>query len=111
MLFLKVTFFIMYLHIFRPMRWLRICGYTGATFTAVFYGAMAIISIVFFTPGRLRHDVSEAKNTIAISVPQSVVGLVIDLAILVLPIVAVLQLQLPTRRKMGVILVFLTGLL
>ena len=48
---------------------------------------------------------------LALSVPQSIVGLVIDLAILILPIVAVTQLQLPRRRKIGVILIFMTGLL
>ena len=116
MLFLKVTFFIMYLHIFGPMRWLRLCGYAGATLTAVFYGAMTITTLIFTTPRHdddnswLSHYVSKAgKHATVISVPQSVVGLAIDLVILILPIIAVLQLQLPKRRKIGVILIFTTG--
>ena len=48
---------------------------------------------------------------LALFVPQSIVGLVIDIAILVLPIMAAMQLQLPKRRKLGVILIFVTGLL
>lgn len=45
------------------------------------------------------------------NIPTSAFGVVIDLFILVLPIIAVLQLQLPTRRKIGVIVIFMTGLL
>jgi hypothetical protein len=46
-----------------------------------------------------------------LSVPQSAVGLVIDLFILILPVIAVSRLQLPTRRKVGAMLVFMPGLL
>ena len=116
MLFLKLTFFIMYLDIFGPMRWLRICGYIGAIFTTLFYGSMTIALFIFATPGRgetwWSHTTTRGERLdLALSVPQSVVGLAIDIAILVLPIVAVMQLQLPKKRKFGVILIFMTGLL
>ncbi|KAL8742954.1 MAG: hypothetical protein Q9190_004645 [Brigantiaea leucoxantha] len=39
------------------------------------------------------------------------VGLVIDVAILLLPIIAVMQLQLPRKQKFGVIITFMTGIL
>ncbi len=48
-------------------------------------------------------------EVLVLSVPIAAVGLGIDVYLLVLPITAVLQLQLPTRRKIGVILIFLTG--
>lgn len=38
-------------------------------------------------------------------------GVAIDIYILVLPIVAVNKLQMPTRRKVGIMLIFMTGLL
>lgn len=114
MLFLKLTFFLMYLHIFRPMRWLRICGYIGALFTTICYGCLTIMAFIFSTPGRgetwFSHQLTPyERHALAMSVPQAVADLAIDLVILILPIIAVTQLQLPTRRKIGVILIFMTG--
>ncbi|KAL8730200.1 MAG: hypothetical protein Q9181_004751 [Wetmoreana brouardii] len=112
---LKVTFFIMYLHIFGPLQWLRLCGYAGVVFTTISYGTFTILAFVFDTPRRgetwFSHESANEQLALSLSVPQSVVGLAIDLAILVLPIIAVMQLQLPTRRKVGIILVFMTGVL
>ena len=70
----------------------------------------------FATPSRaetwLSHQTTTHERvTVRSSVPQSVIGLAIDIAILVLPIIAVMQLQLPTKRKIGVILLFMTGIL
>lgn len=113
-LFLKDTFFIMYLYIFGPLRWLMICAYTGAAITTAFYIAIAVASFIFVTP---RHGETwfehlfpkEETHLINLPVPTSSFGVVIDLVILVLPIIAVMQLQLPTRRRIGVIGVFMTG--
>lgn len=44
-------------------------------------------------------------------VSQSVVGLAIHIAVLILPTIAVMQLQLPRRRNIGIVLIFMTGLL
>ena len=104
----------MYLQIFRPMRWLRICAYIGALVTTAFYGAMVVALLVLATPGRGETWTShflkpKMGRTKLLPVPTSSVGLLIDLAILVLPIAAVMQLQLPKRRKIGVTLIFMTG--
>ncbi|KAL8949920.1 MAG: hypothetical protein Q9222_004009 [Ikaeria aurantiellina] len=103
MLFLKATFFIMYLYIFSPMRWMRFCGYAGALFTTAFYGSTTIIFFVYATPSRgeswdnyLASDHSFFHLT-NIYLSQASVGLAIDLAIFILPVIAVLQLQLPRR--------------
>jgi hypothetical protein len=53
---------------------------------------------------------SAGSDSLALSVPQSVVGLAIDLYILILPIIALAQLQLPRRRKVGISLIFMTGI-
>lgn len=116
MLFLKDTFFIMYLQIFRPLRWVRICAYIGALFTTLFYISMTVAVSIFSIPGPgetlFSHQATPREHlSLAMSVPQSAVGLAIDLYILVLPIVAVTQLQLSAKRKFGVILLFMTGLL
>ncbi|MCJ1394806.1 hypothetical protein MMC18_007686 [Xylographa bjoerkii] len=115
-LFLKLTFFIMYLSIFGRWRWLRINAYIGAGFTIVFSGALTIMQFVCATPSAgetwLSHQVSQNEQyALAVSVPQSAVGLAIDIYILVLPIVAVSKLQLTTRRKIGIMAIFMTGFL
>lgn len=49
-------------------------------------------------------------KVLVLSVPVAAVGLGIDVYLLILPIIAVMGLQLPTGRKIGVVLVFLTGI-
>lgn len=47
----------------------------------------------------------------ALNLPSSSVGLVIDVFLLVLPAVAVSSLQMNTTRKIGIMLIFGTGLM
>lgn len=116
LLFIKLTFFLLYFQVFRPLRWLRISVYIGATVTCVFYGAASIAQIVFSTPrpGQtwLEHDFSgEGDKGQVLAVPLAGVGLGIDIALLVMPIAAVMGLQLPTKRKIGVMFIFMFGIL
>ena len=116
MIFTKLTFYLVYLQVFRPMHWLRICIYFGATITTAFYMATGIYWIVSITPRKGQDFIDVAVSpaqlkSLRLSVPVACVGLATDLYLLILPITAVLQLQLPTRRKIGVILIFLTGLM
>ena len=111
----KMTFFLMYLQIFWPFKWLRLCVYLGATLTVLFYLGVEIFWLYSMTPRKggtwaaMAASPSEFK-TLVLSVPIAAVGLGIDVYLLVLPVTAVMQLQLPTRRKIGVILIFMTGL-
>ena len=98
------------------MRWLRISSYVSATALCAFYGASTVTQLIFATPRSNEtwssHIVSsENAKANVLSVPLSVVGLFFDIVILVLPIAGVMRLQLPTRRRIGVLLIFLTGLL
>ena len=116
MLFIKLTFFLLYIQIFHPMRWLRISSYVNATALCAFYGACTVEQLIFTIPRSSEtwssHLVSSeyAKSDI-LSVPLSAVGLFFDIVILVLPIAGIMRLQLPTRRRIGILLIFLTGLL
>lgn len=106
----------MYRQIFGPMRWMRISAILGAIATTLFYISMTVCVFVLSTPRRnetwLSHETSPREELdLHFSVPQSTVGLVIDVYILILPIVAVNKLQIATRRKFGIILIFATGLL
>lgn len=115
-LFLKVTFFIIYRQVFGPMRWMRISASIGAIITTLFYTSMSVCSIVFTTPRKgetwLYHATGPLERlNVRFAIPQSCINLVLDLYILILPIVAVAKLQMAPRRKIGIILIFLTGLL
>lgn len=95
---------------------MRISAYLGIFVTAGFYSAMAIylVYIEAPTPGQtfLSHQTPALQYySLKLSIPQSAVGLAIDVFILMLPIVAVSELQMPIRRKIGVLLIFMTGLL
>lgn len=104
----------MYLHIFGPMKWFRYCVYVGAGATIFFYTGTTIVQFVFATPPpgvTWQEQALSAKEYEAtrISVPAASVGLVIDVFIFVLPIRAILKLQLSLKRKIAVGLVFATG--
>ena len=116
MLFIKISFFIMYLDVFHLMRWLKISAYIGGIVTALFYGATTVCIFIFATPGRGQTWVEQAMShrkqlPVDFSVPQSCVGLVIDLYILILPILGVMRLQMSAQRRVGVILVFLSAIM
>lgn len=116
MLFTKVTFFIMYFAIFGQWRWMRICALVGGFVTAAFYGALSVSLFAVITPSRHETWSSHQHSTglrlnFATSLPLSCFGLAIDLHILVLPIVGVSKLLMPTRRKVGIIVIFMSAIL
>lgn len=43
------------------------------------------------------------------SIPTGVIGLAVDLVLFILPIPAILSLQMSIGKKLGVLLIFLTG--
>ena len=105
----------MYLHISQILRWFRICSYMGGAITTAFCISTTVASLILGTPrhGETWTDLLFAKDTkILLFVPfvTSCFGVVIDLFILLLPIIAVMPLQVPIRRKIGVVWLFKTGL-
>ena len=95
-LFLKDTFFIMYLYIFKPLRWMRICAYTATAITTTFYVSMSAAAFTFTTPRReetWREHLSSKDELQAATLPapSSLFGVVV--VILLLPVIAVMPLQ------------------
>ena len=116
LLFVKFTFFLMYLDIFSPFRWMRIACITGGTLCVLFYTAVAIPQFYFATPGPGEsfkvHAVTEREyDSNILSIPAAAVGLGFDVYLLILPLIAVSQLKMPMRRKIGTSLLFGTGVL
>ena len=106
----------MYLQIFRPNVILRYFIYAGLIATSVFYTGSTIAQFIFMTPRpgetlQTHWGTPLQLKILKFSVPHSAVGAVIDLYILGIPIVGIWQLQLAMKRKIGVMLIFMTGLM
>ena len=113
--FIKVTFFILYLQLFRPIRGLRVAIWAGGIITVLFYLSYGIELFVLSTPSPgedwLQHFTSPAQSKEAnLSIPLPAVGLALNLYILVIPLIGIYNLQIPIRRKIGVAMVFLTAI-
>ncbi|KAA6410958.1 MAG: hypothetical protein FRX48_05269 [Lasallia pustulata] len=112
--FAKLSFFLLYLQLFRPIKALRLCIYAGAVFTGLLYISCIVVFLAYQTPHpgqsfQAFQSRAVIKKAQIVCTVLGVTGTVIDLYILVLPIAAISQLQLEKRRKIGVILVFMTG--
>ena len=116
----KLTFFLLYLQIFRPDRILKYCIYGGALFTTLAYAAMGTAQFVLLSPrpgetfleDYLKSVSSNVfMESINIGLPLSAIGIAIDLYILVLPIAAISKLQMALRKRLGVMSIFAIGLM
>lgn len=112
----KLTFFLLYLQIFRPMRWLRICIYLGITLSTIFYWSLSIALFVSASPRSgetwiesyvLSRIELQSKLNIAIAAG----GMLIDVWLFVLPLAAIYNLHLQDTRKVGLTIIFSTGLM
>lgn len=105
----------MYIQLFRPIRSLRYCAYVGAVVDVLFYLAVLITKLALTIPGPGRtfqeqfNSPRQAKMG-SFVLPTVWINLVLDVYILVLPIAGVSKLQLPLKRKIGVLAIFMTGL-
>lgn len=113
----KLTIFLFYLQIFWPLDRLRYCVYVVGSSTGAFYAAMTIVRFYFATPEPhetwTTHQLSPAypAHERAVSVLIPAVGLVVDLSLLLIPIPAILQLRIQKKHKVGLICIFMAGLL
>ncbi|KAI3401887.1 hypothetical protein diail_6446 [Diaporthe ilicicola] len=121
--FVKTTLLVFYLRIFRPNNRANTLAWTGIVVIVVFYLITIIILLVNCipvdqqVPGPDPTKWAAKKNNrcgqpnLDISAAQGIFSAVTDLYVLTIPISSVLALQLQTKRKLGVLAIFLTGLL
>lgn len=113
--FTKLTFFLLYIQLFHPIKWLRWAAYIGATINVFFYLSVVVatLAITVPTPGdtwlQTLHTPRYAR-TLQLAIPIASMSLILDIYILVLPTVVVNTLQLTTKKKIGLIAIFLTGI-
>lgn len=69
-------------------------------------GAVGIYAFIVANP---HESVSWAVSAVRLGVPVGVMGLVADIAIFIIPIAAIIPLQISRAKRFGALLIFLTG--
>lgn len=100
--------------IFGLLHWMRICFRIGVIACTVWYLSGFIITFCLCGPsgGLDWLQVSQTARCLKIrnyGIGRSVFNIMSDFYLLIIPIPAVWSLQMPTRRKIGVWAVFMTG--
>ncbi|KAI0521860.1 hypothetical protein F5B22DRAFT_506582 [Xylaria bambusicola] len=123
-LFVKTALLSLYLRVFAPSPTARVMIWLGIVTIVVFYTISVILNIRFCTPLSMTTPVPDeeewAKKLEASNCSQPVYnlnaavglfGVVSDIYVLVIPISMVYGLRMPRNRKLGILGIFLTGLL
>lgn len=113
----KTAILVLYRRIFSPVRLANILLVSSITFTIVFYVSMAIAFIVGVVPRSVDYaaqlPVTDAERALRLSPPLtatcSLVGLIIDVYILIIPFFFIWDLNIPVKRKVGISAIFITG--
>ncbi|KAK8135354.1 hypothetical protein PG984_003294 [Apiospora sp. TS-2023a] len=115
MYFAKAPLLLLYIRIFGIKRWLRVVCYTVLLATAIVYLVCALYSGIRCVPADGLYDDSFvlecAQSTFVPALCRCFTSIFTDLVALSLPLSVVVKLQLPRGRKIGLALVFMTGIL
>jgi hypothetical protein len=115
--FVKMALLLLYLRIFRPSLKANIMIWAGIAFVVLFNLACVIAFLLLFIPhpgGDKAWALKSARNDMVllnVGTTQGIISAIQDLYILVIPVHMVAGLHLARRMKLGVIALFLTGLL
>ncbi|KAI0102812.1 hypothetical protein GGR51DRAFT_526284 [Nemania sp. FL0031] len=123
-LFVKSALLALYLRVFAPNMIARIMIWAGVATIVIFYFTSIILNIYFCVPISMTTPVPNAdewaKKLKASNCSQPVYnlnaavglfGVVSDLYVLLIPVSMIYKLRIPRNRKLGILGIFLTGLL
>lgn len=123
-IFVRTALLALYLRVFAPNNTARIMIWAGIVTIVVFYTISIILNIRFCVPISMTTPVPDkdawAKKLKASTCSQPVYnlnasvglfGALSDLYILIIPVSMVSKLRIPRNRKIGILTIFLTGLL
>ena len=116
MFFAKLALFLLYCRIFSLDHWTRIAIYFGITINGLYYLASSITSLILCIPRpgetwtSTRYTMRCARGTVMGEI-QGIFGPVSDLYIFILPLPVLFKLQMSFKKKVGVIAIFLTGMM
>lgn len=116
---IKLSLFLLLLEVFGTLRWLRLMVFAGIIVTGLAYFSIMVAMAALCSP---RHGYSKVDYFSAMSAPKcarndfvntwpAIFNILSDLYLLVLPLPAVWGLRLPTRKKVGISAIFLTGIM
>jgi hypothetical protein len=113
---IKMSLLIQYYLLFKVRRYVRICVWIGAVVFGAFYVSVTITAFVLDSPwgGDSLLDTVVSWHYLKFAdfaIPTGVIGMVFDWYLFFLPMPAVWALHLSTSRKVGISLVFATGLM
>lgn len=117
--FIKLSLFVLYIEVFGLLQWLRYSAYTGVILTGCFYFATMVAIIVLCEPtngmSQLAYASAQASpkcsQSYMVVLAQGIINVISDLYLIALPVPALWSLQMPLRRKLGVVAVISTGLI
>ena len=112
-LFVKLSVLLLLYQIFAVNKTMRYLIHFGVVFQALFYlavtGVYSATEVICVTGANITAYLCTHQWPLAIA--QGVINTVTDLYVLVLPLAMVMRLQLSPKRKVGIIAIFMTGLL
>ncbi|KAM3150403.1 hypothetical protein ABEW05_009295 [Botrytis cinerea] len=109
---IKITIFLMYLEVFNPLKLIRTMCYIGITMVTLFYTVITILDAIWGFPLSRYYVASNTQKVQTLNLPKGIFGLITDVFLFLVPMVAVSRLKSMTmRKKMGILLIFSTGFL
>ena len=111
--FAKAAVLALYYRIFRPHHWMRYCVFAGLIFAFCLYWVTVPLFSYFCASHNGFWDSSISSQCSRISIFGPIFGtadIALGIYIMLLPIPAVLQLQLSLKKKLGVIFIFMHGI-
>jgi hypothetical protein len=117
----KLCLFCVIMRAFEPVLWLRRLAIIGIVATGIFYFFSGIYGGVICRPrggldraaylnGRASNSCQHDKVISFSNLPFGAFNVASDFYILIIPIPAIVKLRLPLGKKVGILLIFLTGL-
>lgn len=115
MFFTKTSLFLLYYRVFAPNKFLRYIITVGIAFCFAVYLANLAVAVNYCAPHpgkawdlQVLYSCSQIGHYNIIS---GVANLALDIFMIGLPIPVILRLQLPLKKRLGVLAIFMTGLL
>ena len=113
MFLIKLSILLFYNRLFGVDRQVRYLVWFGISFQALFYTAIVSNQIADLIECASASALTNTfcKNQYAVVLLQGIINVITDFYVLALPISSVMKLQLPFQRKLGLLAVFMTGLM
>ncbi|RAL66960.1 hypothetical protein DID88_007742 [Monilinia fructigena] len=109
---IKITIFFTYIELFSTMKWVRITCYIGMGIIFTFHTISVILTSLWSFPLSIYMNADNSIRSQRLSTPAGIVGLITDIYLFIVPLVAVsMLLEMTFRKRVGIVMIFGTGFL